>query len=367
MIERDYIHERVKARILEMIRSGQWAGSLPSERHLAAELKVSRRAVRDALTGIEADGVIARRGKRNREVVRKPSTRRKKQATVGISFMGELYNERPSLAYTAQLVREILMEQGIHVVLHEGSHERAARTSDEYFKELVLANRYDCWLVNDANLERQRFLQDMKIPCVLVGSPHEGIELPYVTIDDQATFLHAVNLMTHKGHRKILYSGISRQGSAWTQFSEVIKRYRADYADLKVTEVPAPLVNKLQSWVNACSRRLKPENGYTCYFVGNPFHYIPLTQALEKAGRRVPESFSIVSRYDDRFLHYSLPTPTRYTLDPHKISRTYVRQVRQVLSGRTPPVQGMTIVPELTRGKTLGSPPDFGDEARRSS
>ncbi|MFC3226316.1 FadR/GntR family transcriptional regulator [Marinibaculum pumilum] len=63
-------NDRVRSDIRRRIQSGDWSAGMrvPAERDLAAQLGAARNTVRRALTDLEAEGLIQRRGSRSRVV-----------------------------------------------------------------------------------------------------------------------------------------------------------------------------------------------------------------------------------------------------------------------------------------------------------
>jgi len=75
-------------------------------------------------------------------------------------------------------------------------------------------------------------------------------------------------------------------------------------------------------------------------------------------GRRVPEDISVVSRDDDPFLSYLLPSPTRYKSDSHAMAKSLLRPVIELVEGGVVTHRAIRIMPDFVRGDSLGPPGD---------
>jgi LacI family transcriptional regulator len=74
---------------------------------------------------------------------------------------------------------------------------------------------------------------------------------------------------------------------------------------------------------------------------------------LGRAGIRVPEEMSVISRDHEPYLDYLVPEPTRYRVPPVQFSRRLLRAMLALAQGGSVPLRSRLILPQFTLGSTL--------------
>ena len=99
------------------------------------------------------------------------------------------------------------------------------------------------------------------------------------------------------------------------------------------------------------------EDPITGLFIDCPFRYLGLfTQAI-KAGIRVPEELSLISRYDSDFLNFLDPEPARYQYDPKKMAHKIHSELESRIQGDTLKSKTSLIMPDYQSGASVGEAP----------
>ncbi len=340
----------------EEIRRGQWREWLPGERALGETLQVSRNTLRGALAQLKREGVIrSEHGAGNRILVMpRAEVRAERSRDVALISPEPLERLRPSLTLWIDELRGMLSERGCRLHVFSGS---------QYFREspgaalerLVAQQRHGCWVLILANEPIQRWFEQAGIPCVVAGTVYPGVNLPYRDLDHLALCRHAAGVMLGAGHRKValLIRKSPRAGDLESEqgFLEGVRASsRADaegliaYHDATVASIGAALRRLM-------NRRPRP----TALLVANAYHYLTAVTWLASAGFKVPRDVSVLSRDEDPFLSFLVPTPTRYIVSPSSMAKALVRPVLELLEGGVVTQRAIRIMPDFIRGETVAA------------
>jgi LacI family transcriptional regulator len=99
------------------------------------------------------------------------------------------------------------------------------------------------------------------------------------------------------------------------------------------------------------NRRPRP----TALLVANAYHYLTVVTWLASAGFKVPRDVSVLSRDEDPFLSFLVPTPTRYVVSPSSMAKALVRPVLELLEGGVVTQRAIRIMPDFIRGETVAA------------
>ncbi|MFD0893645.1 GntR family transcriptional regulator [Luteolibacter ambystomatis] len=210
--------DRVYQLLLEGIGNGCWGGRLPSERQLAAELKVARMTLAKALQRLEAEGCVARSGRSrgrvvvaNAQAVVEPKTR---QWRIGILVPVEAEDEMEFWRIDRQIIMSSIMELGhtpcvAHMALSNDS-PRLGR-----LEKLMDSMNADAWIVFCGPRVVLEWLDGHRHEPVLAwgGSIHGLRRIPAGGISIKSALLELACEFLALGHRRIVFitSRIHRQ------------------------------------------------------------------------------------------------------------------------------------------------------------
>src|SRR5512135_330383 len=188
----------------ERIQSGEWHKWLPGEHELCAQLRVARMTLRGALAQLERAGLVrARQGKR-REIMA-----RRRRATPGSSGRVLLLTPVPLNmlsqlhVFCANELREALETAGFHFEIHA---ERGVygHGSGAGLERLIKQLRPAGSILVSSTEKMQLWFSRRRVPCVIWGSKHPGVELPSVDKAYRAVCRHAVGLFLGRGYRRLV-------------------------------------------------------------------------------------------------------------------------------------------------------------------
>lgn len=340
----------------DQIQSGAWPRWLPGEWDLCEQLKVSRRTVRGALAQLEHEDVVTKGGRgRRREVssggraVLPPASSK----TV-ILLTPRPLSVRPwfSAVYMDEL-RGQLSAAGYHMEVHFCGDHPGSRPGPA-LEQLVSRLRAACWLLPSYTAPVQQWFSQRRLPCVIVGSRHQGVELPSVDVDFRALGRHAAGLLLAKGHQRVVFltpqSGLAGDLECERGFSEAARQFEhgrgeatVDYHD----DTAAGVRKRLE----ALLQRRPPRIG----FLVTGSNYALMTVGfLLRQGLRVPQEAALISSDEDVFMQYAIPSIAHYSASPTLLARKVSRVTLQLVRGGASELRDYRVMPHFVPGETLG-------------
>jgi len=339
--------------IREEIEAGRWSRWLPGEYELCSHLHVSRRTVRAALDQLSEEGVLkCIQGKRREIVLPKspvaePATRR-----VVLLTPGSLLSLNPFGVFLIDHLREHLAEAGFSLETHQSRVPYRARVPHE-LENLQKEVRPACWVLLQSTERMQRWFGERQHPCLVVGSPHGDIKLPYVDTDYHAVCHHAIGRFLSKGRRclVLLNPNPPAAGDEKTRVGFLEAAEKANLKDLRTEVVQHDgTVASICSRLDVLIARSKPPTGL---LVSRPRHVLTVLGHLQSRGIKIPDQVAVISRDDDSFLEDVVPSVARYSRNPKTFASTVSGAVLQLIHGSKGPFSHK-IMPRFINGDTLG-------------
>jgi LacI family transcriptional regulator len=221
---------------------------------------------------------------------------------------------------------------------------------------LVAENPHGCWILTLSNEAVQRWFATHAVPCVVAGSVHAGLELPYRDLDHRAMCRHAAGVMLGLGHRKlalvIAKSQLAGDLESEAGFIEGVRKSSHAGAEAVVGRHDGTV----DGIGHAVRRLMEQRPPVTAILVANAYHYLTVVSRLAQAGRQVPRDVSVISRDDDLFLSYVAPGPARYAASAHALAKSLLRPVLEWLEKSPPARPGLRLMPEFRTGGSIAAP-----------
>lgn len=340
------------------IETGAWRQWLPSERSLCELLQVSRNTLRLALAQMKKEGRIrAVHGAGNEILVApSPTTTLPRAQDVALLTPEPIERLRPHQNLWIDEMRALLSERGVRLRVFHGEQYFAAKPA-QALQKLVTRNPHGCWLMMLGNESVQEWFSRNQVPCIVAGSTHAGLDLPFRDLDHRAMCRHAAGVLLGLGHRQLamLAPKSRRPGDLESEagFIEGVRQSRHQDADVRVIHHDGTVGGV----ANALRRMLKLEPAPTALLITHPYFYLAAATRLAQHGVRVPEQMSLILRDDDPFLDYLAPVPARYVVRPHLLAKSLLRPVLEILEGHAVTVRSGRLMPEFVRGESVGPPP----------
>lgn len=349
--------QQVARHLEEEIRRGVLRESLPGERQLAETMQVSRRTIR-AATDILREKKLVRttHGVPTRivGVPAKPAAHTPMRS-IGLLLPKPLEELKP-FTTVIDIVRGIFYQNGYRLDTHFGQRFLSQRPAAA-LKRLVSQFPYDGWILASANRACQAWFHAAGIATVVEGTAYEGIPLPSLDIDMQATARHAATVLLRKGHRRIalLMEEADWAGHRKTEqgFLEGVSQSGQD-AVARVYR-HGGTVRDLEQLL---PRILQSPTLPTALFIVNPYHYLAVSAILAARGLAVPRDISLLCRDDDVCLKYLPVRPSRYTCNAHTQAKQVYAMMQAAIRAAPGkrPVKSVLLLPEFVEGASIAAP-----------
>jgi DNA-binding LacI/PurR family transcriptional regulator len=355
VLKRPSLVSEATAALRKTLKSDLWSEYLPGERDLSSQLHVSRQTLRAALKQLRREGLVQVEPGRRRRILRHsdPSPQQRPQSKVVCMLSPlPLHSLRPFDIFLVDNIREHLAEEGYQLELHV-SHRFYSKHPFKALESLVHQKPIAAYILFLATLQIQRWFLERGLPVCVAGSSYPEIELPAVDIDHRAVCRHAVGTFFSKGCRNIvlLIEDIRRAGDeeSRTGFLEAANILHGVPRQAIIAEhdgTSAGICAKLDSLLNA----QKPPDAF---LVANSAHVLTVIGHLLRQGVRLPGQVHLISRDDDSFFKYVVPTVARYRSPPALFARKLSRIVVQLAHGTNVPARNTLLVPQLIKGETM--------------
>jgi len=333
---------------------GDWPDWLPSERQLCVELHVGRNSLRAALRRLADERVIEIvPGQGTRNAGRTACPPAPEPNVFGLLSPISLEQLRPRQALWIDELRRLLSEAGGGLRFVHGPQFFRANPSPALHR-LVSQERSGCWILVRSTRAIQLWFARYGVPCVVAGSCHQGVDLPFVDLDYRAMCRHAATTLLQHGHRRIAFL---------TQVAEAAGDLRSEMGFMEgVEQFPrAGIEGKVVHYdaekrsVAQCVRRLmQGARPPTALLINQSYHYLTVFSVLVQLGRRIPQDISLICRDDDRFLAFLEPEPARYVESPHEFARKLSRIAVRLVRERPALPARIQIMARLLRGASIG-------------
>jgi DNA-binding LacI/PurR family transcriptional regulator len=350
------LSRQVALGLAEQIRSGAFSGGLPGERWLATSLQVSRRTVRAALALLRREKLLQTIPGQETRVLQFPTPREEFRAlrAIGLILPDPVDQLEPYSTVFFDFLRALLYENGYRLETHVG-HSFFSTRPGAALVNLVARFPCDAWILAFSTRACQAWFHARRIPTVIVGTAHEGLALPYVDVDYQATARHAAQFFLGKGHRRLalIINEKNRAGDRLTEqgFLEGVEKSAGTGATAQVFRH----AGTMDSLRRMTDRILGLAQCPTALLIANPYHYMGIAGLLAERGLKVSRDLSLLCRDDDFCLRYLPVEPSRYLCRPEKRARAIFSTVMWALrpgADRDEP-RHVLLLPELVEGASV--------------
>ncbi len=352
--QRSSLVSQTAAILSERIQAGEWNKWLPGEHELCAQLHIARMTLRRALLQLQRAGLIrSSQGKPREILVRRNQPAPNLSRRVLLLTQVPMQSRLPFDAFWTNELRESLEKAGYHLELHanHGSYGRAMTTNLE---RMVQQLRPVGWVLSNSTHAMQSWFSKRKLPCVIVGSKHAGVELPFVDKAHRAMCRHAVGMFLSRGHRRFVLLN-PESGAAGDLESE--EGFLEGVARSNRTDVQASVIRHdrtvadIEKKLNALIRR--PERP-TAILVSQSVYVLTVMGHLMRCGLRLPQDMAVIARDHESFLELMVPSVASYVQNSETMAKRVSSAVLEMLeSGMVSPANHL-IMPEFREGETLG-------------
>jgi DNA-binding LacI/PurR family transcriptional regulator len=347
--------QQVARNLEEQISQGVWRDSLPGERQLAETMQVSRRTIRAATEILRQKKLIRKEHGVSTRVLAAPaaSPGRESMRTVGLLLPKPLEDLKP-FTTAIDILRGLFYTNGYRLDTHFGQRYLSRRPASALTR-LVAQFPNDGWILASANRACQAWFAAQGIPTIVAGTAHEGIALPSMDVDMQATARHAAQFLLRHGHRQIalLMEEADWAGHRRTEQGFLEGARQSGSGNARVFRHGGD-VSSLQRLL---ARILQGAEPPTALFIVNPYHYLAVAAILATRGVRVPEDVSMLCRDDDVCLKYLPVTPSRYSCSAQtQAKQMYSMFIETMQSGTAKrAAKSVLMLPEFIPGNSVAT------------
>jgi DNA-binding LacI/PurR family transcriptional regulator len=356
-MERLSVIDQVAVALRRDILNGEWREWLPGERRLCADLRVGRNTLRAAIRSLANDGLLeVVPGQGTRIMAEGESTSARREATIGLLTPGPLELLFPRQVLWIDGLRGQLAEKGsLLKIIHGQQYFRA--NPEMALRRLIEQESCGCWILVFSNRAAQRWFEENRVPCLIAGSCHEGITLPYVDIDYRALCRHAIMTLIRQGHQRVAYM-TTRPEAAGDIYSE-----EGFWEGVRLFAGKQPAEGRVvhhgesvQGIAHATRRLLRGSSPPTAILLNNSFLYLAVFSTLSQMGLKVPDDVSLVCRESETFLAYLQPSPACYFQNPHQFATKVSRIAEKLLHHGSVDAGSIKLMPEFIRGASTKRP-----------
>ena len=338
------------------IAAGRWPKWMPTERVLSEQLQVSRRTIRSAMAQLSREGIVSSHVGLGTRVLKrlsqKTSTSFKLERSVGLLTPEPIDSLQPYLMLWIDHLKSLLFNSGITLDIHTG-HQFFRKGGGGGLQRLLKQHSHACWVLALSNETVQRWFCENKIPTIVAGMLHPGIDLPTVYLDTHALGKHATGHLLAAGHSKLLFLSELHPspGAAAAEcgFTEEVQRTSSRGVRGEVWHLEA----EPQVYRRVVEKLLRQPSRVTGIVCLNPLAGATVVTALMRNGVRIPDDVSVITTYGDPFMRFLSPEPTRYSYRPNVFAKKIDRIVSQIVSGVTLTERSVRLMPSFIKGETL--------------
>ncbi len=352
--QRESLVHQVAEIVRQGIADGVWTEHLPGELELCRKFQVSRATLRAAMELLTKERLVSSSQGQRRQVLNGATGPLVAQArTVRLLTAVPLESMGGGSMLLVDHLREQLAKDHVELELHVS----AACFSRKPDKALLTQSRGKAaavWVVMSAPASTQDWFMQRGLPCVLVGSPHEGVVLPSLDADFDEMGQHAARQFLSRGHRRlaVVIPKMEKAGDARTVAAFRAVCEQTPGARVRMIEHDST-PEGIQSSLSAALKTSPP----TGLLIAHPRHVLTVMSYLTSLGLRVPRDMSILSRDSEPFLDFMVPTPARYVVAPDTFARRLSHLVLKMARGEPVPASAQLLMPRFVAGETLGRLP----------
>ncbi|WP_338288974.1 substrate-binding domain-containing protein [Luteolibacter sp. LG18] len=282
----------------EVIKTGlqarRWP-TLPGERHLAAQLGVSRATVRNALALLTEQGHLSSPSQGLKRSVRSlPSVASADSLRVDL-LLGRDYHtmDRGDHRFLAMLGEAI--SRGGHVLAHDQPDLAAVRRKHRGLGRFMNERGADARIVYLGVWEDLDWFSRQDVPVLALGGRSLGIEIDSVGIDSSLALREAMQVLTGRGHRRIALLCERFVREAPTP-GRMARAFTEELAAVSVTASPynLPAWDETPEGLQTVLEELFRITPPTAIIVNNALALSGLLSFCNRRGLRIPEHLSVL-------------------------------------------------------------------------
>jgi DNA-binding transcriptional regulator YhcF (GntR family) len=343
--------EQVAEHLRSEILSGRWAGELPGEDRLGAELNVNHTTVGTAIRQLEREGLLVNRGAGRPRGIRMP----KNAAAPSLRIAMLLYEgiDR-KLDYMVDLQHR-LIEAG-HVPTIPSKALVDLKMDAKRVAGLVGKTRADAWVIQSGSTEVLEWFSRQGAPAFAFAGRRRGVKIAGSGPDKLPAARIAVRRLFELGHRRIVMLAREERRKPIPGQME-----RSFIQELQSLGIPTGPYN-LPDWDDTADGLYRLLGSLFCHTPPTALiiDEVPLYLAVEihlaRLGLLAPESVSLLCLDPSPVFRWHRPSVAHISWDSRPVINQIVKWADQVARGRDDRRQTFTKA-EFVEGGSFGPVP----------
>ena len=339
----------------ELITYQRWKDILPGEESLRTQFGISRVTLRKALAELEKSGWISFGGRGQRHLIRKAV---QDPLPTGVTRGGVLWLSRfPALehAWNTRIIADeirkaLLIRDRKLAIQHESSLWDC--NPGTHLARLTAQPETTGWILHRSSLTIQRWFEESRLHCVVLGRCHEGVSLPSVALDYAAIGHHAASEASRLGHRHVAFVASDKGSMSTLNTLSGLDGLRSAYGhEGRVTVIHDDgTASGLRRELASTMRGADPP---TLIMVTGAIQALPVAGILREMKLRVPDDVSLIVRDHEPYLDRSIPEFSRYNFDWMRFGRAVARLLNEMIETGVRKPRQHFLAPVFIPGKTL--------------
>ena len=348
--------DEVATIIRDGIRTGVWKNFLPGERQMSAELRVSRPTIKRAVEILASEGVVSNIGRRRRKILRPATTPRAGSNVVGVLLPVPLEKTEPHFLLRVDYLRAGLAREGMELQIVNSARFYSTNPGAA-LRDLVKEHNATVWLIVRSTFEMQRWFEENKIPCLIMGTEFEGVNLCSIDFEMAAVSRHAACLLASRGHKTIGFV-MNLPYCAGDVASREAFLKGAD--SLRGNPVKTVVMDYNGAKQNLCAlldRQLRTAAFPTGFLISHANTAISLVSHLAQRGKIAGRDYAYICREDDPLLEHLLPETAHYKFDFPGYSKRLLELVKKIAQNRRIAKRHLRMMPEFIDARSANLTP----------
>lgn len=313
--------EQVAGHLREELGKGRWTGMMPGRAKLVTALGVSGKLVEAALGILEAEGLLAAQGPRQRRLIRVPRGGLK---TPGLRI-GLLVTDRPFLNEDYLIHIRHGLEDMRHTLLDAKQSFRECKFDLGRIARMAGAMKAEAWIVVAGSYPVLEWFAGRREPVFAMFGPRSGLPIAGGGPDKSRVVGKIVRRLVELRHNRIVL--MSRTARRLPEPGVYELAYLAALRENGIT----PSAYHMPDWEDTMEgfhtrmEQLFRVTPPTALMLEEPLFYVATLHFLAARGIRVPHDLSLICMDDDETFGWCRPTVShigweqaplvKYTLD----------------------------------------------------
>jgi DNA-binding LacI/PurR family transcriptional regulator len=255
--------------------------------------------------------------------------------------------------FTMDELRRHLHDAGFALEIHADVRLRSPY-APRLLEQSVRQTQAACWIVSYSPAPVQRWFAERGAPAVVMGSRHEGVELPAIDFDHEAICHHAGGQFARLGHERVAFLR-PEVGGAGALASD--RGFLDGFRAARPT-APSPQILRygagVPSMQTALDELFRPTTAPTGLFVHRALDALTVVSYLGHRGLRIPKDVSLVLGQHDPIVDCLIPSIASYRGDIRKYAARLSRMVLQLARTGESPTRQVFLLAEFKPGESLG-------------